>query len=147
MTYLERITYLVGEVIELSQYAVKNAYRLNAYLKVKLTDKEFSSDRNIIAEDIAKKAYEKNINKSGKEIIHDLENSNLSVKMMNDLTSLLLKRDNLVNNFFIENGYSLSKEDMVVYNDIIAQLEEYSSLAKELNSKIANNIVNFDFTK
>ena len=66
---------------------------------------------------------------------------------MNDLTSLLLKRDNLVNNFFIENGYSLSKEDMVVYNDIIAQLEEYSSLAKELNSKIANNIVNFDFTK
>ena len=147
MTYLERITYLVGEVIELSQYAVKNAYRLNAYLQVKLTDKEFSTDRNIIAEDIAKKAYEKNINKSGKEIIHDLENSNLSVKIMNDLTSLLLKRDNLVNNFFIENGYSLSKEDMVVYNDIIAQLEEYSSLAKELNSKIANNIVNFDFTK
>lgn len=147
MTYLERITYLVGEVIELSQYAVKNAYRLNAYLQVKLTDKEFSTDRNIIAEDIAKKAYEKNINKSGKEIIHDLENSNLSVKIMNDLTSLLLKRDNLVNNFFIENGYSLSKEDMVVYNDIIAQLEEYSSLAKELNNKIANNIVNFDFTK
>ena len=147
MTYLERITYLVGEVIELSQYAVKNAYRLNAYLQVKLTDKEFSTDRNIIAEDIAKKAYERNINKSGKEIIHDLENSNLSVKIMNDLTSLLLKRDNLVNNFFIENGYSLSKEDMVVYNDIIAQLEEYSSLAKELNSKIANNIVNFDFTK
>ena len=67
MTYLERITYLVGEVIELSQYAVKNAYRLNAYLKVKLTDKEFSTDRNIIAEDIAKKAYEKNINKSGKD--------------------------------------------------------------------------------
>ena len=147
MTYLERITYLVGEVIELSQYAVKNAYRLNAYLQVKLTDKEFSTDRNIIAEDIAKKAYEKNINKSGKEIIHDLEKSNLSVKLMDDLTSLLLKRDNLVNNFFIENGYSLSKEDMVVYNDIIAQLEEYSSLAKELNSKIANNILNFDFTK
>ena len=147
MTYIERITYLVGEVIELSQYAVKNAYRLNAYLQVKLTDKEFSTDRNIIAEDIAKKAYEKNINKSGKEIIHDLEKSNLSVKLMDDLTSLLLKRDNLVNNFFIENGYSLSKEDMVVYNDIIAQLEEYSSLAKELNSKIANNIVNFDFTK
>ena len=147
MTYLERITYLVGEVIELSQYTVKNAYRLNSYLQVKLLDSEFATDRNIIAENNAKKAYEKNINKSGKEILDDLKDSNLSVKLMNDLTSLLLKRDHLVNIFFIENGYSLSKEDMVVYNDIISQLEEYSTLAKELNSKIANNIINFDFNK
>lgn len=145
MTYLERITYLVGEVIELSQYAIKNAYRLNAYYEVKLSDNEFVTDRNIIAEDLAKKTYEKVLNKSGKEILNDLKDSNLSVKLMNDLTSLLLKRDFLVNSFFIENGYSLSKEDMVVYNDIIAQLEEYSSLAKELNSTLANKIVNFDF--
>ena len=41
MTYLERITYLVGEVIELSQYTVKNAYRLNSYYQVKLLDDEF----------------------------------------------------------------------------------------------------------
>ena len=62
-------------------------------------------------------------------------------------TQLLLKRDYLNNSFFIDNGYSLSKEDMVVYNDIIAQLEEYSSLAKELNVSIAKEIANFDFGK
>ena len=49
--------------------------------------------------------------------------------------------------FFIDNGYALSKEDMVVYNDVIAQLEEYSSLAKELNSSLAKEITNFDFSK
>ena len=36
---------------------------------------------------------------------------------------------------------------MVVYNDVIAQLEEYSSLAKELNSSLAKEITNFDFSK
>lgn len=147
MTYLERITYLVGEVVELAQYVVKNAYRLNSYLGVGHLDKEFLTDRNIIAEDQAKKEYEKVLNKSGKEIIETLSNSYLSIKTMEKLSSLLLKRDYLINSFFIDNGYSLSKEDMVVYNDIIAQLEEYSSLAKELNASIAKEIANFDFGK
>ncbi len=147
MTYLERITFLFGEVIEITQYAVKNAYRLNAYLSIGHSEKEFVSDRNIIAENQAKKDYEKVLNKSGKEIIADFSNSYLSTKTMNKLSSLLLKRDYLVNSFFIDNGYALSKEDMVVYNDVIAQLEEYSSLAKELNSSLAKEITNFDFSK
>ena len=63
---------------------------------------------------------------------------------MNKIKSLLLKRDNIINTFFIENGYALSKEDLVVYNDIIAQLEEYRDLAKEINVKFANDIATLD---
>ena len=88
MTYLERITFLFGEVIEITQYAVKNAYRLNAYLSIGHSEKEFVSDRNIIAENQAKKDYEKVLNKSGKEIIADFSNSYLSTKTMNKLSSL-----------------------------------------------------------
>ena len=144
MTYLERITYLVGEFIELSQYAIKNAYRLNSYLNTKKRAEEYTTDRNIIAENKAKESYSKITNKSGSEILNDLKDSSISTKDMNKLKSLLLKRDNIINTFFIENGYALSKEDLVVYNDIIAQLEEYRDLAKEINVKFANDIATLD---
>ena len=145
MTYLERITYLVGEFIELSQYAIKNAYRLNSYLNTKKRAEEYTTDRNIIAENKAKESYSKITNKSGSDILNDLKDSSISTKDMNKLKSLLLKRDNIINTFFIENGYALSKEDLVVYNDIIAQLEEYRDLAKEINVKFANDIAPLDW--
>ena len=144
MTYLERITYLVGEFIELSQYAIKNAYRLNSYLNTKKRAEEYTTDRNIIAENKAKESYSKITNKSGSDILNDLKDSSISTKDMNKIKSLLLKRDNIINTFFIENGYALSKEDLVVYNDIIAQLEEYRDLAKEINVKFANDIATLD---
>ena len=144
MTYLERITYLVGEFIELSQYAIKNAYRLNSYLNTKKRSEEYTTDRNIIAENKAKESYSKITNKSGSDILNDLKDSSISTKDMNKIKSLLLKRDNIINTFFIENGYALSKEDLVVYNDIIAQLEEYRDLAKEINVKFANDIATLD---
>ena len=147
MTYLERITYLVGEFIELSQYVVKNAYRLNSYLSVRKQDEEFASDRNIIAESIAKKNFQEFIDSKGETLLDFISSSVLSTKDKEKLRSLILKRNFVINNFFIENGYALSKEDIVVYNDIIAQLEEYVNLAKELNVKFANDIAKIDFNK
>lgn len=138
MTYLERITYLVGNFMELSQYTLKNAYRV-AYLyenSKRLNEFTKGSELLISSEEQAKKACKDNFNKSSAELEEFFKDKGISLKNYKALVRILKKRDYVANYFFIENGYVLSKEEVAVYDSKIAELQELVADAKDLISKL-----------
>lgn len=128
MTYLERITYLVGNFIQLSQYVLKNAYRVSTLYQNSLRlDCYTKGDEMIVqSEEMAKKLLKEQEGLSSKELSLYFKDKGLSDKDYRDLTRILLKRDYVVSSFFVENAYALSREEIAVYESKISELEELS---------------------
>lgn len=138
MTYLERITYLVGNFIELSQYALKNAFRvaaLNTCLNG-LDDYTKGSEMLIQAESMAKKLLEEYEYSGAMGQLNYFSTAGISQKNYTLLCKVIKKRDYVTNLFFVENGYALSKEEIAVYESKIVELQELCSLAKDVIVKL-----------
>ena len=139
MTYLERITYLVGNFIELSQYVLKNAYRVAClYENSKKLDCYTKGTEMIVqSEEEAKKLCRTNSMFSSSELEEYFKDRGLSGKDYSSLVRILRKRDYVSNYFFIENASSLSREEIAVYESKISELQEYCKDASVLIGRLS----------
>lgn len=145
MTFLEKITFLTGKFLQLSQYVLKNAYRAVSLIdaKEKYDQKEEKSLVLAASEVKAISLITDMENKGSAELISFFNNKGLDEKDKTSLKTLLLKRDYLVSYFYIDNANSLAKEDPGIYESKIAELNDYCSMATKLNkslSKVCNDI-------
>ena len=145
MTFLEKITFLTGKFLQLSQYVLKNAYRAVSLIdaKEKYDQKEEKSLVLAASEVKAISLITDMENKGSAELISFFNNKGLDEKDKTSLKTLLLKRDYLVSYFYIDNANSLAKEDPGIYESKIAELNDYCSMATKLNkslSKVCDDI-------
>ncbi len=141
MTYLESITYLTGNFIQVCQFAIKNAYRVISLTAAKEKETAYmagSLSQVESAEAIAQAYLVEHKGLSEQQLIIFFENAKgLSKKDMDNLRKVLNKRDYIVNAFYIENTPKLAREDMNVYEAIIKELKENVSLAETLNLSLS----------
>lgn len=139
MTYLERITYLVGNFMQLSQYALKNAYRVVFLSENSKRVNEYTKGDEllVLSEEQAKKACQENFQKGSLELESYFANKGLSNVDYKKLVSILKKRDYVANLFFIDNSYVLSKEEVAVYESKINELQEMIKDTSSLIGKLA----------
>lgn len=139
MTYLERITYLVGNFIELSQYVLKNAYRVTTlYENSKGLDCYTKGSEMIVqSEENAKRLCKEASLLTGKELEGYFLDRGLSEKDYKALVRILRKREYVMSYFFIENAYGLSKEDVMVYESKIQELEDLCKDASVLIGRLS----------
>lgn len=141
MTYLEKITYLTGNFLQVSQFALKNAYRVIALSEGKSRETHyFSGDMTQVeaCEAIAREYLHKGLNLSGAELADFFsKHQGLSVKDYNNLKKMLLKRDYIVSLFYIENSSQLAREEVAIYESKINELQEYVDLASKLNVSLS----------
>jgi hypothetical protein len=145
MTFLEKITFLTGKFLQLSQYVLKNAYRAVSLIdaKEKYDQKEEKSLVLAASEVKAISLITDMENKGSAELISFFNDKGLDEKDKASLKTLLLKRDYLVSYFYIDNANSLAKEDPGIYESKIAELNDYCSMATKLNkslSKVCDDI-------
>lgn len=141
MTYLERITYLTGNFLQASQFALKNAYRVVALTKGLKNRNHYFDEVSVVLSTIeteAREILEENKSLSGDELISYFEtHSGLSNKDFNTIKKVLNKRDELVSLFYIKNSYDLSKEDVNVYEKMISDLENSVEVCSRLNVSLS----------
>ena len=139
MTYLERITYLVGNFIELSQYVLKNAYRVAAlYENSKGLDCYTRGSEMIVqSEENAKRLCKESSLLTGKELEDYFLGKGLSDRDYKAIVRILRKREYVMNYFFIANAYGLSKEDVMVYESKIQELEDLCKDASVLIGRLS----------
>lgn len=140
MTYLESITYLTGNFLQVSQFALKNAYRVICLTEGidKKTPYIFGADLIASFEAIAKSYVINNQALSGEQLIAFFSlHKGLSNQDMADLKKVLKKRDYLVSYFYIENSAQLAREEIAVYESKINELKEYVDLASKLNVSLS----------
>ena len=102
MTYLEKITYLTGNFIQLSQFTLKNAFRFICLLDNKNRENAYTEQSDagfVVAENKAKELIQQFTFKGSDEILSFLENKGLSLKDYQKLTFVLKKRDYMVSAF------------------------------------------------
>lgn len=141
MTYLETITYEAGHFVEVSQYALKNAYRV-AYLYLGLKQKTPYTEGLALAESCeanAKRAIIDNQSKSSDELLAFFADKGLSTKEMEGLKKMLYKRDYLLSHFFLDHAEGFAKEEVAIYEDVINELREYVDNAKKLNASLSKS--------
>ncbi len=141
MTYLEKITFLTGNFLQVSQFVIKNAYRVICLTEGKNKETHYLSKSPEYIEgyeSLARSYIIKNESLSGQQLITFFENHvGLSKKDFNDLVKILKKRDYLVSYFFIENSPKMAREEVAVYESLIKELNEYIELANKLNVSLA----------
>ena len=143
MTYLEKITYLTGNFIQLCQFSLKNAYRLVCLLKEKeettvYTDNMMGS--YVAAENKAKVALKNVVFKGSDYIISDISSRGIPSKLEKDLIYVLKKRDYVVSSFYIDNADAIATEEIAVYVSKINELDEYCKKATEVNQALAKQV-------
>lgn len=145
MTYLESITYLTGNFIQVCQFAIKNAYRIVSLTSAKEKETPYMvGSMSVVesAEAVAKAYFIQNKGLSDYQLINFFENSKgLSKKDMDTLRKLLSKRDYIVNYFFLDNSSKLAREEVAVYESIIKELHEYVDMAEKLNVTLSKACV------
>ncbi len=141
MTYAEKITYLIGNYVEICQYVIKNSYRivaLSEYQKKKRIDIE-PLGLEINAETYAVSLLKDNVSFSGKECCDFFSGKGISDKDFSLLKKVLLKKDYFVNLFYIDNAKSIAREEVAVYESIIKEIDEDIERAKKLNVSLAKS--------
>lgn len=138
MTYYERITYLTGNFIQLSQYVLQNAFRFATLLQCK--ENTILSNDLILAENRAEQLLLEYEFKGSDLIIEKLSSKEypIAVKILNDIKFVLKKRDYVVSYFFIDNAKAFNREEVAVYESKIAELNQYCEKAKALNQKLVS---------
>lgn len=141
MTYLEKITYLTGNYLQISQFVIKNAYRVIALTEGKEKESYYLSQSSSYVESCeanAKAYILKNESLSGQQLIQFFSmHEGLSKKDFKDLSTVLSKRDYLVSYFYIENSSRMAREDVAIYESIIKELNEYIELANKVNVSLS----------
>lgn len=141
MTYLESITFLTGRFLQVSQFALKNAYRVVSLTYGKENETPYmkgSMTRQEACEAIAASYLLQNRTFSGKDLITFFEvHPGLSNRDFDALKFVLNKRDYLVSYFFIENSPLLAREEIAIYESKINELKEYVDKAEKLNVSLS----------
>ncbi|MFA6829931.1 MAG: hypothetical protein WCR67_04440 [Bacilli bacterium] len=137
MTYLERITYLTGNFIQLAQYTLKNAYFVKAINEtIEASQGLISSSALYVTSHDKTKSLIMEHEFSGSEAqLACLENSGISEKDLKLIRKVLKKRDYLSTYYFIENGSEMAREEVAVYASMIATLQD---LCKDATTVIAS---------
>ena len=139
MTYLEKITYLTGNFIRLSQFTLKNAFRFICLLDNKNRENAYTEQSDagfVVAENKAKELIQQFTFKGSDEILSFLENKGLSLKDYQKLTFVLKKRDYIVSAFYLDNANQIATEEIAVYVSKINELQGYCDKAMELNQNL-----------
>ncbi len=140
MTYLESITYQAGRFLELSQYVLKNAFRV-AYLycgSQKLMPYTKGEQALYAAESQAREALSSKRKEGSEALLSFFQNKGLSEKDLRALTKMLAQRDYLESGFFLDYGPEFAKEEVTSYERAIHELEAYCQAADDLNVSLAS---------
>ena len=122
MTYLERITFLYGEYIQLTGYLFKNTCMLMTMLSSddKTMCDSISFFNKVEAESYRAYKYFSSLSTEKKEEM--ISSSLLSNRMKKELLNIIDDREKTEYFFFIENDFS--SEEIQRYEQAISQLEE-----------------------
>jgi hypothetical protein len=137
---MEKITYLTGNFLQLSQFAVKNAFRV-LYLAKAVSSYDGKLEKSLVlagAESLAKSAIVDN-ESIGSEALLKLLSAGLSEREQASLRFVILKRDYLVSYFYIDNATPLAREEVAVYESKITELNEYCKRATTLNQELSKS--------
>lgn len=140
MTYLEKITYLTGNFIQLSQFTLKNAFRFVSLYDRKNKENVYTEESQasfILAENQAKDLITRFTFEGSEKILSYLSGKGLSVKEMADLSFILKKRDYVVSAFYLDNANQIASEEIAVYVSKINELQGYCDKAADLNRRLA----------
>lgn len=141
MTYLESITYLTGNFIQVCQFVVKNAYRVISLTSMKEKETAYTihdMSKAEYAEALAKAYVVEHKGLSEQQLIAFFSSAHgLSKKDLDNLKKVLNKRDYIVSYFYIDNTSKLAREEVAIYESIIRELKEYISLAEDLNVSLS----------
>ncbi len=135
MTYLERITYLIGTNDALIGYCTFHAIHLKiCFDTVKEGDKVIKGAEKEAA-DLAK--AEDEFSKFGLLSLNDkigyFESAGLSKKAFSSLKEGLVFNETLRTTYFKENGPLFEREDPKIYEEKIKELEERNETLSQLN--------------
>ncbi len=140
MTYLEKITYLTGNFIQVSQFTLKNAFRFICLLENKNKETSYTKQSDagfVVAEKKANDLIVEFTFKGSEEILKFLSDKGLSTKDYQKLSFVLKKRDYVVSAFYLDNANQIATEEVAVYVSKINELQEYCDKAVELNQILA----------
>ena len=139
MTYLEKITFLTGKYLQLSQFALYNAFKLlcvnedikginDAQKGVAIIDASLARAKKLLVE---------NEHSSADKLLDLFDNSGISTKDYKRLKEVILKRDYLTVYYYIDNASGLEREDPTIYASKIAELNDFCTLANDLNISLS----------
>ena len=138
MTYLERITFLYGEYIQLTGYLFKNTCMLMTmlYSDDKTMCDSISFFNKVEAESYRAYKYFSSLSTEKKEEM--ISSSLLSNRMKKELLNIIDDREKTEYFFFIENDFS--SEEIQRYEQAISQLEEKEENCYRINQQIVKEI-------
>ena len=138
MTYLERITFLYGEYIQLTGYLFKNTCMLMTMLSSddKTMCDSISFFNKVEAESYRAYKYFSSLSTEKKEEM--ISSSLLSNRMIKELLNIIDDREKTEYFFFIENDFS--SEEIQRYEQAISQLEEKEENCYRINQQVVKEI-------
>ena len=138
MTYLERITFLYGEYIQLTGYLFKNTCMLMTMLSSddKTMCDSISFFNKVEAESYRAFKYFSSLSTEKKEEM--ISSSLLSNRMKKELLNIIDDREKTEYFFFIENDFS--SEEIQRYEQAISQLEEKEENCYRINQQVVKEI-------
>lgn len=138
MTYLERITFLYGEYIQLTGYLFKNTCMLMTMLSSddKTMCDSISFFNKVEAESYRAYKYFSSLSTEKKEEM--ISSSLLSNRLKKELLNIIDDREKTEYFFFIENDFS--SEEIQRYEQAISQLEEKEENCYRINQQIVKEI-------
>lgn len=138
MTYLERITFLYGEYIQLTGYLFKNTCMLMTMLSSddKTMCDSISFFNKVEAESYRAYKYFSSLSTEKKEEM--ISSSLLSNRMKKELLNIIDEREKTEYFFFIENDFS--SEEIQRYEQAISQLEEKEENCYRINQQVVKEI-------
>lgn len=141
MTYLEKITYLTGRFLQVQQYVLANAFRVRTFFEgTKDLPPQLGREEHIAAlESQARTKVVESQGRSTSELTEDLLGHGLSRKDEKELSLLLRKRDYVVSFFYLDNANALAREDPLVYESKVVELQELVDRAVALNQSLARS--------
>ena len=138
MTYLERITFLYGEYIQLTGYLFKNTCMLMTMLSSddKTMCDSISFFNKVEAESYRAFKYFSSLSTEKKEEM--ISSSLLSNRMKKELLNIIDDREKTEYFFFMENDFS--SEEIQRYEQAISQLEEKEENCYRINQQVVKEI-------
>ena len=138
MTYLERITFLYGEYIQLTGYLFKNTCMLMTMLSSddKTMCDSISFFNKVEAESYRAYKYFSSLSTEKKEEM--ISSSLLSNRMKKELLNIIDDREKTEYFFFMENDFS--SEEIQRYEQAISQLEEKEENCYRINQQVVKEI-------
>ena len=135
MTYLERITYLIGNNDALVSYCVSHAIHFKISFKTVFEADPVTRGAEKEAADaaLAEEELKRFASLSLNDKISYFEDAGLSKKAFDRLKEGLVFNETLRTTYFKENGPLFEREDPKIYEDKVRELEERNEVLNQLN--------------